>query len=91
MSIKNNQEQKPKINATWRPGWDERSEEFYQLCYKNGKCRYCEKLIPTVFDLCDCDPMKAARERFKIEIARVPESTEAEINKFHEPRMCRYE
>ncbi len=58
-------EKKPAVK-TWQPDpWPARSEEFYAMVYKGGKCRYCGKIIHTHLDICGCHSMIVARERFK--------------------------
>jgi len=58
--------EKPKIDTTWKQDpWNDRSEEFYNLCYKGGVCRYCGKEILTKLDVCGCAGMLAARARFQ--------------------------
>lgn len=57
---------KPKCSGEWIPDeWYKRSEEFYQMVYKGGECRYCHKVIATPLDHCECAGMIEARERFK--------------------------
>ena len=54
------------VNTPWKMDpWMARSEEFYQMVYGTGSCRFCGYQIPTRLSLCDCEKMKAARERFK--------------------------
>lgn len=64
---------KPKLDTTWQNDpWNDRSEEFYALCYKGGSCRYCHQQINTKLDICNCSGMKAARARFKALINSTP-------------------
>jgi hypothetical protein len=67
--------------AVWnKDPWNERSEEFYTLCYKGGVCRYCGKEILTKLDICGCAGMLAARARFKALISGTPAAKAELIN-----------
>jgi hypothetical protein len=70
--------------------WYTRSDEFYALAYKDGKCRYCGFVPQTSMDICNCPGLAAARERFKALVRGRKVSPELkpvqyDANKFTEP------
>ena len=64
---------KPKIDTAWQDNiWYKRANEFYEICYKGGQCRYCHKEILTPLDHCNCAGMQNARAKFKRLISGLP-------------------
>ena len=74
-----------KIVPVWQNDpWYDRSEEFYNMVYKGGSCRYCQKVITTPLDICDCAGMKRARARFQAFVRGEKKDTTPEP-KFYNP------